>query len=420
MALKTIPTTILFILTFFIMVLSVLPQGMGLELASDGDPVPPVDGVMKGDDFTHSVMMELFVTTWCDRCPSAEEASTELNLEYGDNFHYVSMICDVNDDADQRSEDYLVETYPTAIFDGGDEDDRDSENDTSGEKDKERYEGHIENCGNRDVSATPVTLTVDVTDSGNGNISVSYSATFTGNSQWFDCRIRVYVTERTSRYLNIDNDPIPYGFLDYAFDEDAQLYPQIEQTDSTTVDTDGGDFDNIVVIAAIFDKRTGVEQYVVQTASTEVYGDVTFSDIEHEPEHPDHNEDVIVTCQAVGNFEEIYVETAPCTKDACTVPYDVPMEDDGNGGYIANIGSFDDDITIVHYRIVAEDAAGEKSRSVQHEFEFDGSGGGDDSSNILMYGGGAVTILAVVLVGLFISKNSSKPDGEAVDDPEVW
>jgi len=157
---------LLFVIIGIMMIVTAIPvNGQSYDQSDDGFTDQP-DSVMKGEDFTHSVMMELFVTTWCDRCPAAEEASTELNLEYRENFNYVSMICDVNDDADQRSEDYLVETYPTAVFDGGDEDDRDSENDTSGEKDKERYEGHIENCGGRDVSATPVDLTVDISDQG--------------------------------------------------------------------------------------------------------------------------------------------------------------------------------------------------------------------------------------------------------------
>ncbi len=374
------------------------------------------EAVMKGEGFTHSVMLELFVTTWCDRCPKAEEASTELNMEYVDNFHYVNMICDVNDDADQRSEDYLVETYPTAIFDGGYEEDRASEDDSSGQTDKERYEECIESSGNRDVSATPVDLSVDVTDQGNGNVEVSYSATYTGNSQWFDCHIRVYVTEQVSRYDNVDEEPIPYGFLDYAFDEDLRLYNQLEQSDQVTVDTDGGEFDNIIVIAAVFDKRTGVERYVVQTASTEEYGDTIFSDIEHSPSNPKHNQDVQVSCNAVGDIKRIYVEVAACTEDSCLVPEDVDMEYVEGNFYTANIGDFDDDIVRVHYKIIAEDSGGQKSNSTDHEFVFDDSSGDDDGpSYVLMYGGGAVVVLGIALAGLFITRNHAGKKEEEQD-----
>jgi len=362
------------------------------------------DNVLKGEDFTHSVLLELFVTTWCERCPTAEEASTELNLEYVDNFHYVSMVCDEVDEADQRSEDYLVETYPTAVFDGGYEDDRDSENDTSGEKDKERYENAIESCGNRDVSSTPVDLTVGVTDQGNGNVEVSYSATYTGNDQWFDCHIRVYVTERVSRWPNDEGDPIPYGFLGYAFDEDLRLINQFEQSDQTTYDTDDGEFDNIVVIAAIFDKRTGVEQYVVQTASTEEYGDVIITDIEHRPDTPRHDQKVTVTCTAIGDIAEIYVDVAPCTDSSCLVPENVTMELVDGNSYEANIGDFGDEIVSVHYQIIAKDSNGQKSRSSTYEFFFDDSGGDDDSNKVLLYGGGTVVILGLALGGLLLSR----------------
>ena len=406
----------IFALLMIVSLLPIVPSGNGSAgTGSDVelDPASSDDQVLKGEDFTHSVLLELFVTTWCDRCPTSEEASTELSMEYGDNFHYVSMVCDEVDEADQRSEDYAVETYPTAIFDGGDEDDRASENDSSSQSDKERYEEHIESCGNRDVSATPVALSVDVTDQGDGVMGVSYSATFTGSSQWFDCHIRVYVTERESRFPNIDDEPIPYGFLSYAFDEDLRLLPQVEQTDTTNVDTDGGDFDNIVIVAGIFDKRTGVEQYVVQTASTEIASSVIFTDVEHVPEDPDHNEDVTVSCEAMGDFEDIWVEVAPCTADACNAPYDVTMESDEDGSYFANIGSFDGDITIVHYWIRTEDSGGQKSKSAQYDIEFGGSGNDDDSSNIMMYGGGAVLVLGVAFAILFISKN--KPN-EELDD----
>ena len=397
----------MFVIIGMMLIAASLPvQARSPDRRVDMDPHKP-EAVLKGEDFTHSVMMELFVTTWCDRCPTAEEASTELNLEYTENFHYVSMICDVNDDADQRSEDYLVETYPTAIFDGGDEEDRDSENDTSGEKDKDRYEWHIENCGSRDVSATPVDLTVEVTDQGDGNITVSYSATYTGNSQWFDCHIRVYVTERVSRHPNVDDEPIPYGFLDYAFDEDIRLYPQIEQNDQTTVDTEGGEFDNIVVVGAIFDKRTGVERYVVQTASTEEYGNIILSDVEHTPESPRHAQNVIVSCDAVGDISDIIVEVSACTVSGCPVPEDIPMELIDDTYYEADIGRFGDDIVSVHYRVIATDSDGQTSKSASHEFFFDDSSEDDDSSSMMLYGGGAVLILGIALAALIVTRNKA-------------
>ncbi len=354
------------------------------------------EGILKGEGFTHSVLLELFVTTWCDRCPISEEASMELNMEYNQNFHYISMICDVNDEADQRSEDYLVETYPTAIFDGGDEDDRDSENDTSGTDDKERYEDAIETCGNRDTSATPIDLSVDVSDSGDGRVQVSYSATYTGNSAWFDGHIRVYVVEQISRYMNVDDEPIPNGFLGYAFDEDVTLYTQVEQTDQMTFDTDGGEFDNIIVIAGMFDKRTGIEGYTVQTASTEEYGSVQLTNIEHSPEHPRHNKKVKVSCEAIGDIERMIVEVAPCTADSCNVPQEVEMELIAGNPWEADIGKFDTKITIVHYKIKVTDSAGQNSSSPTYEFDFDDSDDDDETDPILLYGGGSVAVLAIV------------------------
>jgi len=339
--------------------------------------------VEKGEDFTHNVLLELFVTTWCDRCPTSEEASVELNMEYGEHFSFVTMICDVNDDANARSEDYLVETYPTAIFDGGDEDDRASENDSSGESDKDRYEGHIESCGGRDVDATPVDLSVDVQDLGDGEVRVSYSATYTNTdptaSQWFDCHIRVYVTERVSRYNNLEDEPIPYGFLDYAFDEDLRLLNQAEQTDQVDVDTDGGEFDNIVVIAAIFDKRTGVEQYVVQTATTEE-NIIQISDVEWSPEYPENTDDMSFWADVAGNVDKVELEYAICTDGMCGAPEYVTMDLEDDTTYTATVGDFGSDAESIHFRIIATDPGGRETKSPLEELYF-GQGGGGDSDD---------------------------------------
>ena len=57
----------------------------------------------KGDDFTHGVVLELFVTTWCGYCPSAEAVARQLNGLYGQNFMFVTMICDVNQNHNHRN-----------------------------------------------------------------------------------------------------------------------------------------------------------------------------------------------------------------------------------------------------------------------------------------------------------------------------
>ncbi len=381
-------------------------------IPADAGPAAPTapPTVQKGEDFTHSVMLELFVTTWCDRCPSTEDASVELNMEYGTNFNFVSMITDVNDDADDRKDDFAVTTHPTAIFDGGYRDDRTTENETE-ETDKERYEGHIEDCGERSVDNTPVDLSVDVEDEGDGVVRVSYSATYTGTgSQWFDSHIRVYVTERVSRYENLEEEPIPYGFLDYAFDEDLRLITQVEQSDQTTIDTDSGDnwdFDNIVVVAAIFDKRTGVERYVVQTATTET---VHLYDVTWDPEYPENTDNMTFRAEVTGDVAEVEVEYAICTEGSCGANQYVTMEVEEGTTYAASAGDFGSDAESIHFRIIVRDGGGKEVKSPLVEIIFGekpggGSGSHDDGekwveNEPVFFSGMGLVVLGFIFFGL--------------------
>jgi len=218
--------------------------------------------------FSHVPLLELFSTTWCQYSPSAEEAARELNAEYGEHFSFVTMLTDVNGDAAARSDHYQVAGVPDAVFDGG------YRREIGRQYGTDTYEGHIEDCGTRDPLPPRVELAVEAVDNGDGTMDVSYTATCTEALAlpFLDAHIRVYIVEKESRYLDIDESPIPYAFLDYAFDEDIRLLSQVEVSDTVTwdfSDDENAAFDNLVVIAALFDKSTGVEGHAIQSATAE-------------------------------------------------------------------------------------------------------------------------------------------------------
>lgn len=313
--------------------------------------------IEKGEDFTHSVILELFVTTWCEYCPATEEEAVKLNYEYKSNFFFVSMICDVNDKADERSRYYLVESYPTAEFDGGYRDERSGNADT--------FEGHVEDSGNRDTYNVDLEVSMEKTD-GN-NINVGYSARYNDAfPPFFDCYLRVYILEKVSRHINNEDQPIPYGFLDFAFDKDLRLVTQTDQSESTTWDASDCDFDNLIVVGAIFDKSTGSERYAVESASTEKYADIIISNITQEPEQPSSKDEVNIVAMINGSASSVELEYTYCVNDVCSVPETMNMTQEGDN-YIGKMGPFENGAE-VHYKIIAKDSEGNDMETQLYNF----------------------------------------------------
>jgi len=341
---------------------------MPLAQAEEQQQISPPH-VEKGENFNHNVMLELFSTTGCQYCPSAEEVARELNAEYGEHFSFVTMLTDVNDDAAARSDDYQVLGVPDAVFDGG-------YRREVGEQDgTDTYEGHIEDSGTRQDPPPPsVELAVEAVDNGDWTMAVTYTATYTETLAlpFFDAHIRVYIAEKVSRYLDIDENPIPYAFLDYAFDEDIRLLSQVETTDTMTwdfSDDENATFDNLVVIAAIFDKSSGVEQYVVQTATTETTN-IVIDNVVWTPEYPRNTDDMSFWADVTGDFEEVELEYAICTDGMCGAPEYVTMESGEGPTFTTTVGDFGSDAESIHFRIIARNAAGNEVKSPLEELEF--------------------------------------------------
>lgn len=402
-----------FVILFLAIMLSISLTWIGGQGASASHVVQPPDA--KGDDFTHSVVLELFVTTWCGNCPSAEAVAKQLNSEYAQNFVFVSMVTDVNDKAGERSDDYQVLAIPDGVFDGGYRREVGSQSDTS------TYEGHIEDCGNRD--APDIELSVETVDNEDGTMDVSYSATYNDMYPFYDTHLRVYITERNSRYLDTEGHAIPYGFIDYAFDEDIRLTAQVETTDTATWqydDYENASFSNFVVIATLFDKTTGVERYAVQSATTETTN-ILISEVTWTPEHPGNKDDMTITANVSGDVSEVELEYSICTENTCGVPNTVSMDLAEGTIYTTKIGDFGDDSISVHLKIVARDPGGNEIKSQTFDIEF-GEGSGEDDEGFfsengtIMASGGLALVLAIVLVGLFLRNKGAKQELKELQD----
>lgn len=215
----------------------------------------------KSSSFTHSVFAEECTATWCPNCPIAAEALYNI-YESGDYpFYYVSLVNDMNTLAKNRNREYSfglykVYAFPTVYFDGGDNNMVGRGNNV-GETEAE-YRTLIEKEGQR-TPKQPITIESSVEWNNNAKLTVTVTITNNGNSPYLG-KLRSYVTEIESRWIDQSGNPYHFAFLDYALNEIIILMPGKTKTITGifdgTLDHGGQTFsditlDNIMVISTI-------------------------------------------------------------------------------------------------------------------------------------------------------------------------
>jgi thiol-disulfide isomerase/thioredoxin len=229
-------------------------------------------------DFTHNIFAEYATTTWCPSCPFAAEALYEIYESQEYPFSYVTFVSDVNPNAQERTRDYYTVVIPTVYFDGGNT--LFVGNAGSVSATKLRYIQHIEENGYRTTKSS-IQIESSAVWVDNAKIDIQVIVSNQGNSFYFG-KIRTYVSEIESRWLDYDGIPYHNAFLNYAFNEILFLMPGSSKTFTTTWDGNTnhngltfGDIleDNIIINSAVFHwiphLRTGYEgsQYTQQYLS---------------------------------------------------------------------------------------------------------------------------------------------------------
>ena len=190
-----------------------------------------IDSEVENLDFTHSVLAEQCTATWCPNCPMAAGALRSI-YESGDYpFYYVAHVDDMNPIAKERNRDYsfgfyAIYAFPTVYFDGG------NTNFVGRmmtvEATEDEYREIIEDEGQR-ATKQPITLDSSVSWDGNAKITVNIIATNEGSKPYFG-KIRSFVTEIESRWIDNDGDPYRFAFLDYAINQFVLLMPNSPKT----------------------------------------------------------------------------------------------------------------------------------------------------------------------------------------------
>ena len=213
-------------------------------------------------DFTHTILAEQCTATWCPNCPMAAGALRNI-YDSGDYpFYYVAHVDDMNPVAKERNKDfsfgiYAIYAFPTIYFDGGN-------TNFIGrmmtvEATEDEYREIIEQEGQR-TPKQPIKLESSVSWDGNAKLTVTIVATNEGSLPYFG-KIRSFVTEIESRWIDNDGEPYRFAFLDYAINQYVFLFPNSPKTVTGvfdgTIDHEGNTYedisqDNIQVVSAIY------------------------------------------------------------------------------------------------------------------------------------------------------------------------
>jgi hypothetical protein len=152
-------------------------------------------------------------------------------------FYYVALVNDMTSVAQQRNKQFSlgifkVIAFPTVYFDGGDTNYVGHASNLSATESE--YRALIEQEGAR-IPKQPITMESYVTWEGSAKLTVTVNITNEGNLPYFG-KIRSYVTEIESRWIDDSGDPYHFALLDFAINKFIILIPGKQKTLTSTFD----------------------------------------------------------------------------------------------------------------------------------------------------------------------------------------
>jgi hypothetical protein len=253
------------VMIFYLVIIIALSFTSSLVTSEDNNTTTMMEPEGTRQSFTHAVLAEDLTGTWCQYCPGASEGLTNIYNSGDYEFYFVSLIEDVNDEANSRcTDDYNVAGYPTVMFDGGYE-----EVVGAGDDAESNYRDAIESCGARSVPDIELMITAEPL--GDAEIDIGVQIVNNEDSD-YSGDLRVFITEIDSRYDDYDGNPYPFAFLDYAFDQSINIPAGSYFEDSTTWDgalvqdalgNDFGDIDpyNIMIIGGVYNGERNIQYH---------------------------------------------------------------------------------------------------------------------------------------------------------------
>lgn len=243
--------------------------------STDGSSYYIIDVSVDTTDLVHTVFIEEGTATNCQYCPNVGSILDSLYESGNYNFYYVSLIEDESEQASNRLNNELNNNgNPTVYIDGGFKVIR------GGLNEEDVYAEAISVAESRNTPQLKINLTASY-ENASDSIATSIKVTNFENEEYTGL-LRVYVTEKISRWNDYTGSKYHYGFLDYMVNTEIAIQGSNTEEYSAEYDASSVDPENIMIIAVVFnaDAQQGYANppdgnpfdayYADQCAATEV------------------------------------------------------------------------------------------------------------------------------------------------------
>jgi hypothetical protein len=202
-------------------------------------------------EYIRNVFVEEGTLTNCQYCPIVGEWLYELYSSSKYNFYYVTLIMANDKASDRLNNEYNLLGLPTVFVDGG------YKVIMGGSHEKSEYAHAIRDAESRAVSDVRVKVTTEF-DNESDNI-ISNVLVVNKDDETYDGRLRVYLTEKISRWSGLEGKPYHFGFLEFIIDKKISIDANQNVTFQEARSISNLDPENLMIIAVVFnaDKKEG-------------------------------------------------------------------------------------------------------------------------------------------------------------------
>lgn len=199
------------------------------------------------EEYIRKVFVEEGSFTNCKYCPIVAETLYELYSSGDYNFYFVNLIRANEKAADRLDNEYNLWGLPTVYVDGG------YKVLLGGGHEKSDYAQAIRDAEYRVVPDIQLTVTAEYDN--NTDELICNALVKNKEDETYNGRLRVYLTEKVSRWSGPEGEPYHFGFLDYLINKDVSINGNENASFEETMNISSLDPENLMVIGAVFNSE---------------------------------------------------------------------------------------------------------------------------------------------------------------------
>ena len=200
-----------------------------------------------GDEYIRNVFVEEGAGTNCKFCPIVAKWLYELYTSGDYNFYFVTLVDKNKKAANRLYDEYNLWGLPTVFIDGG------YNVLLGGGHEKSEYAQAIRDAEYRNVP--DIQLTVEAEYDNNTEKLICNVIVKNKEDKTYNGRLRVYLTEKISRWSGPEGDPYHFGLLDYLINKEISINANGNDTFQETRDISDMDPENLMVIGVVFNSE---------------------------------------------------------------------------------------------------------------------------------------------------------------------